>query len=214
MSANPMALAGPPKLSRALPKALPHNAVEALFETVVRDEESPRRTDWAERDLAISLTGLLAGLCADELRQADIGDIRTAGDAVAVVQVHSNGGKEHVVPIEAELLSLIEVYLESRAIRFPNTTTRNMDHSAAEHRATTYQSRADGVRLAQCAPCGTCYLHRSIDGHSSAHRLARILRVGSNCGALAAAVLAAVGGMRWCALGCIWCRHSQRSPAI
>jgi hypothetical protein len=40
-----------------------------------------RRTAWAERDLALILTGMLAGLRGEEFRQADVGDIRTGGVA-------------------------------------------------------------------------------------------------------------------------------------
>ncbi len=41
-------------------------------------KESKRQTDWAERDLALILTALLAGLRAEELRQANVGDILRA----------------------------------------------------------------------------------------------------------------------------------------
>ncbi len=75
-----MPLVGRPKLAKALPKALPHTAAEALLETVAQDRHLKRRTDWAERDLAIILTALLAGLRADELRRANVGDIRTTDD--------------------------------------------------------------------------------------------------------------------------------------
>ena len=64
LAANPMQLVGRPKLAKALPKALPRTAVEALLETVAQDRDSKRQTDWAERDLAIILTALLAGLSA------------------------------------------------------------------------------------------------------------------------------------------------------
>jgi integrase/recombinase XerC len=80
MSANPMQLVGRPRLARPLPKALPRNAVEALLESIAQDLESKRRTDWGERDLALILTALLAGLRADELRNADVGDLRTTDD--------------------------------------------------------------------------------------------------------------------------------------
>jgi hypothetical protein len=43
-----------------------------VLEVVDRDHEPTRRTDWPERDLALILTGLLAGLRADELRRADV----------------------------------------------------------------------------------------------------------------------------------------------
>ena len=114
-----MQLVGRPKLAKSLPKALPRTAVEALLETVAQDQDSKFQTDWAERDLAIILTALLAGLRADELRQADIGDIRTTDEGSAVVHVKGKGGKDRSVPIEAELLAIIAVYLDSRAIRLP-----------------------------------------------------------------------------------------------
>jgi integrase len=68
LAANPMQLVGRPKLAKPLPKALPRSAVEALLETVARDQDSQRQTDWKERG----------------------------------------------VPVEAELLSVIEIYLASR----------------------------------------------------------------------------------------------------
>jgi integrase/recombinase XerC len=127
LAANPMQLVGRPKLARPLPKALPRTAVEALLETVTQDRGSERQTDWAERDLALILTGLLAGLRAEELCQADIGDIRTTDDGAAVIHVKGKGGKERSVPIEAELLSVIATYLDSRAARFPGATKRQSD---------------------------------------------------------------------------------------
>ena len=125
LTANPMALVGRPKLARSLPKALPRTAVEALLETVAKDVESTRQTDWAERDLAIILTALLAGLRAEELRQADIGDVRTVEDGAGVIHVKGKGGKERTVPVEVALLRVIEVYLDSRAIRFPDAAKRH-----------------------------------------------------------------------------------------
>lgn len=85
LAANRMRLVGRPKLARSLPKTLPRIAVEAMLETVAEEQNSIRQTDWADRDLAIILAALLAGLRADELRQVDIGDIRTADDNAAVV---------------------------------------------------------------------------------------------------------------------------------
>ena len=127
LAANPMQFVGRPKLAKPLPKALPRTAVEALLEAVAHDHDSKRQTDWAERDLALILTALLAGLRAEELRQADVGDIRTTDDGAAVIHVKGKGGKDRSVPIEAELLSVIEAYLDSRAIRFPGATKRKAD---------------------------------------------------------------------------------------
>jgi integrase/recombinase XerC len=127
LAANPMQLVGRPKLAKPLPKALPRTAVEALLDTVAHDHGSRRQIDWAERDLAIILTALLAGLRAEELRQADVGDIRTTDDGAAVIHVKGKGGKDRSVPIEAELLTVIGTYLDSRAIRFPYATKRKGD---------------------------------------------------------------------------------------
>jgi integrase/recombinase XerC len=131
LAANPMPLVGRPKLAKPLPRALPRTAVKALLETVAEDQGSKRRTDWAERDLALVLTGLLAGLRAAELRQADVGDIRTTDDGAAVIHVKGKGGKERSVPIEAELLSVIEAYLHSRAMRFPGTGKQKTNAAAS-----------------------------------------------------------------------------------
>jgi integrase len=79
-----MQLVGRPKLAKPLPKALPCSAVEALLDTIAPDRESKRQTDWAERDLALILTALLGGSRAEELSQANVGDIRTTdGGATA-----------------------------------------------------------------------------------------------------------------------------------
>ena len=119
--ANPMSFVGRPTAAKTLPRSLPQPAVTALLNAVDRDHESTRRTDWPERDLALILTGLLAGLRADELRRADIGDIRTGADGAAVIHVRGKGSKDRAVPIEAGLLSVIEDYLDSRASRLPAT---------------------------------------------------------------------------------------------
>jgi integrase/recombinase XerC len=91
-----------PRRAAALP---PQPAVAALLETVDRDREAQRRTDWPERDLVLILTGPLAGLRADELRRADIGDIRATTYGGAVIHTRGTGSKDGAVPIEADLLA-------------------------------------------------------------------------------------------------------------
>ena len=78
MAANPMPLVGRPKLPNSLPKALPPTAIHALLGTVASDHDSKRQTDWPERDLALILTPLLAGLRADSIFR----DQQTGGDRV------------------------------------------------------------------------------------------------------------------------------------
>jgi integrase/recombinase XerC len=151
LASNPMQLVGRPKLAKALPKALPRTAVEALLETVAQDRDSKRQTDWAERDLAIILTALLAGLRAEELRGANVGDIRTT-DGGAVIHVKGKGGKERSVPIEAELLAVIQTYLDSRALRFPGTEKRRATEASGlarwSARSPLFVGR-DGQRITQ-----------------------------------------------------------------
>ena len=130
IAANPMPLVGRPKASKTLPKALPQPAVGALIKAVERDRDSRRRTVWQERDLALILTALLAGLRADELRRADIGDIRTIGTS-AVIQVRGKGDKDRTVPVEPELLAVIDEYLASRARRFPRSSKPKIHGLAA-----------------------------------------------------------------------------------
>jgi integrase/recombinase XerC len=156
LAANPMQLIGRPKLAKALPKALPRTAVAALLATVAQDQDSKHRTDWTERDLALILTGLLAGIRAEELQRADVGDIRTTDDGAGVVHVKGKGGKGRSVPIEAELLTVIEAYLDSRAIRFPGAAKRKTN--AAVSPLSQWPARSplfvgrDGERITRGTP--------------------------------------------------------------
>ena len=84
------------------------------------DSVPRRRSDWIERDRALILTGLLAGLRADELLRANVGDLRRTDDG-AVVHVRGKGGRDRRVPIEPALVEVIEDYLDSRSTRFPAT---------------------------------------------------------------------------------------------
>ena len=119
---NPMPLVGRPKIAKALPKGLPPNSVETLLAAL--DSESERRaSDWVERDRAMILTSLLAGLRADELLRANIGDVRRSGDG-AVIHVRGKGGKDRRVPVELALVDILEDYLDSRAVRFPTMVKR------------------------------------------------------------------------------------------
>jgi len=80
IAANPMPMVGRPKLAKTLPKSLPADAVAALLTDLDADPPPRRRTDWMQRDRALILTALLAGLRADELRRANVGDLRRADD--------------------------------------------------------------------------------------------------------------------------------------
>ena len=87
------------------------------------DQVPRRRTDWIERDRALILTALLAGLRADELLRANVGDLRRSDDG-AVIHVRGKGGKDRRIPIESALVQVLERYLDSRATRFPAAAKR------------------------------------------------------------------------------------------
>ncbi|KPN44909.1 recombinase [Mycobacterium intracellulare subsp. chimaera] len=123
ITANPMPLIGRPKVAKTLPKGLGTGTISELLTVIDCDRGSRRRSDWAERDRAITLTAVLAGLRADELVRADIGDIRPTDDG-GVIHVHGKGNKDRRIPVEQALIHELEAYLESRAARFPNSTKR------------------------------------------------------------------------------------------
>jgi integrase len=68
-----------------------------------------------QRDRALILTALLAGLRADELVRATVGDLHRTHDG-AVIQVRGKGGKDRRIPIEPALVEVLELYLDTRVI--------------------------------------------------------------------------------------------------
>lgn len=123
IAGNPMPLIGRPKVAKTLPKGLGADTISELLWGIDDDRGSARRSDWAERDRAIVLTAVLAGLRADELVRADIRDIRPT-DEGGVVHVHGKGNKDRRIPVEQPLICELEAYLDSRAARFPGSTKR------------------------------------------------------------------------------------------
>ncbi len=123
ITANPMPLIGRPKVAKTLQKGLGADTISALLGVIDDDRSSGRRADWAERDRAIVLTAVLAGLRADELVRADIRDIRPT-DEGGIIHVHGKGNKDRRIPVEQALIRELEAYLASRAARFPRSTKR------------------------------------------------------------------------------------------
>src|SRR6202051_4397680 len=149
--ANPMPLVGRPKPAKTLPKALPTESVAALLATLHSDSVPRRRSDWIERDRALILTGLLAGLRADELLRANVGDLRRTDDG-AVVHVRGKGGRDRRVPIEPALVEILEHYLDSRVTRFPATARQRSSPGrglAAWPPAAPLFVGADGERISR-----------------------------------------------------------------
>jgi site-specific recombinase XerD len=151
IAANPMPLVGRPKLAKTLPKALPTDSVVALLAALDESPQPRRRTDWIERDRALILTALLAGLRADELLRANVGDLRRIEDG-AVIHVRGKGGRDRRVPIEAPLVEVLEHYLDSRAARLPATAKKRSSAArgwAAWPSAAPLFVAADGERISR-----------------------------------------------------------------
>jgi site-specific recombinase XerC len=125
--ANPMPMIGRPKQPKSLPKSLPPESVTALLAAVSTEPQRPRSTDWLERDRAIIITGLLAGLRADELLRANIGDLRRTDDG-AVLQVRGKGDKDRRIPVEPFLVDVLEHYLDSRKNPIPQHHSPLLPH--------------------------------------------------------------------------------------
>lgn len=122
LDANPMPLIGRPKVPKTLPKSYPAQAVADLV-TAMDSDGSGRRSDWPERDRAIVFTSLLAGLRADELLNANVGDIRRTDDG-GVLHVRGKGNKDRRIPVGVALLEVLDDYLRTRATRFPRARRR------------------------------------------------------------------------------------------
>jgi len=123
LESNPMPLVGRPKVVKSLPKGLGSETVADLLTAIDADTGSRRRSDWPERDRALVLTALLAGLRADELIRANVGDIRIT-EGGGVLHVRGKGNKDRRIPVEDGLIKVLECYLDSRAARFPAMTKR------------------------------------------------------------------------------------------
>lgn len=73
-----------------------------------------------------SLLRLLTGLRADELINANIGNVRRSDDGSGVLHVCVKGNKDRI-PFSRELLDVVEQYLQSRSARFPPARRRSPD---------------------------------------------------------------------------------------
>lgn len=128
LDANPMSLIGRPKAPKSLPKSYGADTVRDIVAAIDSDQSS-RDNIWPERDRAIVFTSLLAGLRAEELLRADIGDIRRTEDG-GVLHVRGKGNKDRRIPFGRELFDVLERYLDTRADRFPQGRRRAMGTDA------------------------------------------------------------------------------------
>ena len=146
-----MPMIGRPKQPKALPKSLPADAITALPAAVSTEPQRPRSTDQLERDRAIILTGLLAGLRADEMVRANIGDLRRTDDG-AVLQVRGKGDKDQRIPAN------------------PSSSTSSSTTSTAERRASRPPMRRSPTGgLARVAGVSAAVRRRRRPNHHPRH---------------------------------------------
>jgi site-specific recombinase XerC len=167
LDANPMPLIGRPKVPKSLPKSYPAQAVTDLVAAIETDRGSARRSDWPERDRAIVFTSLLAGLRADELVNANVGDIRRTDDG-GVLHVRGKGNKDRRIPIGIELLDVLDDYLRTRTVlsivtSSPDnevvsgaTTHRTCGSTAATGSAPPRPTRLGCARRCRARGCRAC----------------------------------------------------------
>jgi site-specific recombinase XerC len=114
ITTNPMSMVGRPKMPKSLPKALGAETVAGLLAAIDSDAGSRHSSDWPERDRAMVLTGVLAGLRADELIGANVGDIRITDDG-GVIHVRGKGNKDRRIPVNrVSLTSWVAILTPAR----------------------------------------------------------------------------------------------------
>jgi integrase len=143
-----MPFVGRPKVPKTLPKSYPATAVTDLVAAIDADHGFTRPSDWPERDRALRFTSLLAGLRADELLNANVGDIRRTDDG-GILHVRGKGNKDRRIPIGAELLVIVDDYLQTRSTRYPTARRRSSggDVLGGFSRAAPLFVKADGGRI-------------------------------------------------------------------
>jgi site-specific recombinase XerC len=124
IAANPTPLVGRPRAAKTEPQGAAHRCGCGGVDQPPGRHEPRRRSDWPERDRALVLTALLAGLRADELLRANVGDVRITDGGAGLIRVRGKGRKDRSVHVEAVLIEELEGYLDSRAVRFPAITRR------------------------------------------------------------------------------------------
>ena len=140
-SFSPSNACGQPDAAGGSPQSRPTPAagdaplgVSALIEALHAGRaRSAPRGDWYERDLALILTALLAGLRSEELRRADVGHVRTLPPGRSSTCA-SRAIKDHTVLVEAGLLSdFRETYPMFRAQQARRSVVREATDYAGDY---------------------------------------------------------------------------------
>jgi integrase/recombinase XerD len=118
VTGNPMAAIEKPRVPKSRPKAITgDDSVERLLRVAAAGRQGAR-DPWPERDFAVVVTLLTCGLRLSELLGLTMRSIDgPPGDRV--IGVRGKGNKERTIPLEPEVESIINRYIESRLTRFP-----------------------------------------------------------------------------------------------
>jgi site-specific recombinase XerD len=118
IAGNPMAAVEKPRVPKSRPKAITgDDSVERLLQTALQGRQGARNP-WPERDFAVIVTLLTGGLRLSELLDLTMRSIDgPPGDRV--IGVRGKGNKERTIPLEPEVETIINGYLETRLTRFP-----------------------------------------------------------------------------------------------
>lgn len=121
---NPMAAIEKPRVPKSRPKAITGDDSVLLLLEVAAKGRQGARDPWPERDLAVVVVLLTCGLRLAEVLGLSLRSIDgPAGDRV--IGVRGKGNKERTVPLEPEVETIIDAYMESRLRRFPGRIPRD-----------------------------------------------------------------------------------------
>lgn len=128
---NPMAGVGKPPMPRRQPKPFEEDAAKRLVAVLVSGDQTGR-DPWPERDLAVVVALLVTGVRSAELLGLDIGDL-TGPEGERRLRVRGKGDADRQVPVEPAMEAVLEDYLGSRRVRFPQQANRRKlpDHPRA-----------------------------------------------------------------------------------
>lgn len=117
VAGNPMPAVPKPAAPLPQPKPLRGDQTPEQLLTAVANPAGGQRHPWPERDLAVLALALCAGLRLAELLALRVGSL-AGRPGERRVEVTGKGGRPRVIPIETELDTLLNNYLESRRRRF------------------------------------------------------------------------------------------------
>lgn len=118
ITGNPMAGVKKPKKDKRQPKPLKgEDTPEVLLRSAARGDRKAR-DPWPELDVTFLAVGLLTGLRVSELISLDM-DSFEGRPGEKRIHTLGKGRKERSIPIEPELETLLERYVESRRRRLP-----------------------------------------------------------------------------------------------